>query len=122
MGLYLLGFAAGLAAALVLKYTLKTTEQSYFIMELPVYRKPQWQTIGTVVLNKVKVFLFDAGKIILAISIVLWFLTSHAANSAFEKIEQNAIQNTNISQGEVNSQKLEASYAGILGKKMEPPD
>ena len=120
MGLYLLGFAAALAAALVLKYTLKTTEQSYFIMELPVYRKPQWQTVGTVVLNKVKVFLFDAGKIILAISIVLWFLTSHAPNSAFEKIEQNAIQNSRISKGEINSQKLEASYAGILGKKMEP--
>ena len=120
MGLYLLGFAAALAAAMVLKYTLKTTEQSYFIMELPVYRKPQWQTVGTVVLNKVKVFLFDAGKIILAISIVLWFLTSHAPNSAFEKIEQNAVQNSHISKGEVNSQKLEASYAGILGKKMEP--
>ena len=120
MGLYLLGFAAALAAALVLKYTLKTTEQSYFIMELPVYRKPQWQTVGTVVLNKVKVFLFDAGKIILAISIVLWFLTSHAPNSAFEKIEQNAMQNSRISKGEINSQKLEASYAGILGKKMEP--
>lgn len=120
MGMYLLGFVAALLAALALKYLLKTTEKSYFIMELPIYRKPQWQTVGTVVFNKVKVFLFDAGKIILAISIVLWFLTSHAPNHAFEKIEQQAINVSHISEGEINSQKLEASYAGILGKKMEP--
>ncbi|MBI3520754.1 MAG: ferrous iron transport protein B, partial [Bacteroidetes bacterium] len=78
MSMYLLGFAAALLAAIILKYVLKTTEKSYFIMELPVYRKPQWQTVGMLVFDKVKVFLFDAGKIILAISIVLWFLTSHA--------------------------------------------
>jgi len=86
-------------------------------MELPVYRKPQWQTVIMLVFDKVKVFLFDAGKIILAISIVLWFLTSHAPNDTFEKIEQNA---KTLSAGEIKSQKLEASYAGILGKKMEP--
>jgi ferrous iron transport protein B len=120
MGMYLLGFIAALLAALALKFLLKTTEKSYFIMELPVYRKPQWQTVGTLVLNKVKVFLFDAGKIILAISIVLWFLTSHAPSNAFDNIEQQAAQVSHISEGEINSQKLEASYAGILGKKMEP--
>lgn len=117
MGMYLLGFAAALFAAIILKYVLKSKEKSYFIMELPVYRKPQWQTVGILVFDKVKVFLFDAGKIILAISIVLWFLTSHAPNNAFEKIEQNA---SALSEGEIKSQKLEASYAGILGKKMEP--
>ena len=120
MGMYLLGFIAALLAALALKFLLKTTEKSYFIMELPVYRKPQWQTVGTLVLNKVKVFLFDAGKIILAISIVLWFLTSHAPSNAFDNIEKQAAQVSHISEGEINSQKLEASYAGILGKKMEP--
>ncbi len=117
MGMYLLGFAAALFAAIILKYVLKSKEKSYFIMELPVYRKPQWQTVGILVFDKVKVFLFDAGKIILAISIVLWFLTSHAPNNAFEKIEQNT---SALSEGEIKSQKLEASYAGILGKKMEP--
>jgi ferrous iron transport protein B len=119
MGMYLLGFAAALIAALILKYVLKTTEKSYFIMELPVYRKPQWQTVGMLVFDKVKVFLFDAGKIILAISIVLWFLTSHAPGDSFEKIEQSAIA-TNTTEETINAQKLEASYAGILGKKMEP--
>jgi len=119
MGMYLLGFGAALLAALILKYVLKTTEKSYFIMELPVYRKPQWQTVAMLVFDKVKVFLFDAGKIILAISIVLWFLTSHAPGDAFEKLESNAVA-TNLSEADLNAQKLEASYAGILGKKMEP--
>lgn len=117
MGMYLLGFAAALVAAIVLKYVLKSKEKSYFIMELPVYRKPQWQTVGMLVFDKVKVFLFDAGKIILAISIVLWFLTSHAPNNAFEKIEQSSNE---VSAKDINAQKLEASYAGILGKQMEP--
>ncbi len=119
MGMYLLGFGAALLAALILKYVLKTTEKSYFIMELPVYRKPQWQTVAMLVFDKVKVFLFDAGKIILAISIVLWFLTSHSPGDAFEKLESNALA-INLSEADLNAQKLEASYAGILGKKMEP--
>ena len=129
MGMYLLGFAAALLAALVLKKILKTKEQSYFIMELPVYRKPQWQTVASIVLNKVRVFLFDAGKIILAISIVLWFLTSHSPGNKFDCIEKkyatavsqttddNTIDELNA---QVQSEKLEASYAGILGKTMEP--
>jgi len=119
MGMYLLGFAAALMAAIILKYVLKTTEKSYFIMELPVYRRPQMRTVLMLVFNKVKVFLFDAGKIILAISIVLWFLTSHAPGNTFENIEKNAVSQ-NLTEDAVNSQKLEASYAGLLGKKIEP--
>lgn len=119
MGMYLLGFAAALIAAIILKYVLKTTEKSYFIMELPVYRRPQMRTVLMLVFNKVKVFLFDAGKIILAISIVLWFLTSHAPGNTFETIEKNAVSQ-NLTEETINSQKLEASYAGILGKEIEP--
>lgn len=119
MGMYLLGFAAALIAAIILKYVLKTTEKSYFIMELPVYRRPQMRTVLMLVFNKVKVFLFDAGKIILAISIVLWFLTSHAPGKTFEDIEKQAVSQ-NLTENDINAQKLEASYAGILGKKIEP--
>jgi ferrous iron transport protein B len=119
MGMYLLGFAAALLAAVVLKYVLKSKEKSYFIMELPVYRKPQWLTVGLLVFDKVKVFLFDAGKIIMAISIVLWFLTSHAPNGSFEKIEKQYAQ-VPVKKEIVDARKLEASYAGILGKKIEP--
>ncbi len=129
MAMYLLGFTAALLAALVLKRFLKTSEKSYFIMELPVYRKPQWQTVAMLVFDKVKVFLFDAGKIILAISVVLWFLTSHAPSNSFDTIETKynkiivATNNDSIKtiyEAQMQSEKLEASYAGILGKKMEP--
>lgn len=129
MGMYLLGFVAALFAAIILKYVLKSKEKSYFIMELPVYRKPQWQTVGMLVFDKVKVFLFDAGKIILAISIVLWFLTSHTPTSEFERIDleyTDAITKANndslktVLTSQMQAEKLEASYAGILGKKMEP--
>jgi ferrous iron transport protein B len=129
MSMYLLGFAAALLAAFVLKHLLKTNEKSYFIMELPVYRKPQLQTVSILVLSKVKVFLFDAGKIILAISIVLWFLTSHTPSDNFENVEKGyqiaiaSAPNDSLKQNleaQLQSEKLEASYAGILGKKMEP--
>ncbi len=119
MGLYILGFVTALSASFLLKYILKTSEKSYFIMELPVYRMPQLQNVFLLVFNKVKMFLFDAGKIILAISIVLWFLTSHAPGNRFNELQANAEVN-HISDVDLNAQKLEVSYAGILGKKMEP--
>ncbi len=119
MGMYLLGFAAAFLAAFVLKFILKTNEKNYFIMELPVYRMPQWQTIGMLVFKKVKLFLFNAGKIILAISVVLWFLTSHAPSNVFNQLEEKAIV-LNTPEDELNAQKLEHSYAGIFGKKIEP--
>lgn len=121
MAMYVLGFVSALLAAYILKRVLKTEEKSYFIMELPVYRKPQWQTVAMLVFDKVKVFLFDAGKIILAISVVLWFLTTHAPGNAFEEIDKKAQASPiTLSEESVNAEKLEASYAGVLGKKMEP--
>jgi ferrous iron transport protein B len=119
MGMYLLGFVAAFLAAFILKFILKTKEKNYFIMELPVYRMPQWQTVGMLVLKKVKLFLFNAGKIILAISIVLWFLTSHAPSNVFNQLQEKAIV-LNTPTDVLNAQKLEHSYAGIFGKKIEP--
>jgi ferrous iron transport protein B len=119
MGMYLLGFGAAFLAAFILKFILKTKEKNYFIMELPVYRMPQWQTVGMLVLKKVKLFLFNAGKIILAISIVLWFLTSHAPSNVFNQLQEKAIV-LNTPTDVLNAQKLEHSYAGIFGKKIEP--
>ena len=113
--------------ALVFKLILKAREKSYFIMELPIYRLPQPKTILITMFDKVKVFLFDAGKIIIAISIVLWFLTSNAPGDRFERIERKYAANeykTTITKEEINAkiaaEKLEVSYAGILGKKIEP--
>jgi ferrous iron transport protein B len=127
MGLYLIGFIAAITAAFVFKIILKAKEKSYFIMELPVYRSPQWKTVGLVMFDKVKVFLFDAGKIIVAISVILWFLSSHAPGKRMETIEkkyasQEMIEKYSDSERNVklSSEKLEASYAGMLGKSLEP--
>ncbi|MGZ3862383.1 MAG: ferrous iron transport protein B [Bacteroidia bacterium] len=127
--LYLLGIIMAIIVAAVLKYVLKSKERSFFMMELPVYRMPQFKTVGITMLNKVKVFLFDAGKIIMIISIVLWFLTSYAPGDAFQKIETKYAENikgvTNDSlkneiTAQMYAQKLQSSYAGHLGKFIEP--
>ncbi|MCC6690176.1 MAG: ferrous iron transport protein B, partial [Bacteroidia bacterium] len=125
MFMYLIGFVAALLAAFVMKYIIKAKEKSYFIMELPVYRPPRWSNVGYTIFEKVKVFLLDAGKVIVAISIILWVLSSHGPSGKFEAIEQHysagipgvAIENTNRI---IASKKLEASYAGIVGKAIEP--
>jgi ferrous iron transport protein B len=122
LGMYLLGFVATLATAFILKLIIKTKEKSYFIMELPVYRMPQWQSIGVIVVGKVKVFLWEAGKIILAVSIILWFLSSHGPGDTFEKIDSKYASSLSTPEAtkQMQSEKLEASYAGWLGKKIEP--
>lgn len=127
MALYLIGFIAAIGAAWILKWILKAREKSYFIMELPVYRTPQWRTVGLTIFDKVRVFLFDAGKIIVAISIILWFLSSHAPRNKFEDIEKKYQDysfrgdlNQNELDAKIASEKLEVSYAGMLGKSIEP--
>jgi ferrous iron transport protein B len=121
MGLYLIGFLAALAAAWVMKMLIKSKERSSFIMEMPIYRMPRWKNVALSIFSKVNVFLFDAGKIIVAISIVLWVLSSYAPSGKFEQIEAKYAQgNTNDYQSQIASEKLEASYAGIIGKTIEP--
>ena len=127
MALYLIGFVAAIGAAWVLKWILKAKEKSYFIMELPVYRTPQWRTVGLTIYDKVKLFLFDAGKIIVAISIILWFLSAHAPGNKFEEIDKKYQEysfrgdlNQNEMDAKIASEKLEVSYAGMLGKSIEP--
>jgi ferrous iron transport protein B len=127
MSLYLIGFVAAMMAALIMQWVLKAREKSYFIMELPVYRSPQWRTVGLTIFDKVKSFLLDAGKIILAISIILWFLSSHAPSNRMVTIEKKYEQPEMLKkyseeerQAKISSEKLEASYAGILGKSIEP--
>ena len=127
MTLYLIGFVTAITAAWVLKWVLKAREKSYFIMELPVYRTPQWRTVGYTIYDKVKLFLLDAGKIIVAISIILWFLSAHAPGNKFAEIDkkyQDNLLKADLNSEEINakiaSEKLEASYAGMLGKSIEP--
>jgi ferrous iron transport protein B len=138
MSLYLIGFLAAISAAIVMRYMLKSKEKSYFIMELPIYRSPRWSSIGITIVDKVKVFLFDAGKVIIAISIILWFLSAHAPGNRFAEIDRDFNKADSISaeydhspdfkslgarenfRAHKESEKLKASYAGILGRTIEP--
>lgn len=126
MALYLIGFLAAISSAFVMKYIIKSTERSYFIMELPTYRSPRWKNVMLLIIDRVKVFLFDAGKIIIAISILLWFLASHAPGNKFEEIDKQYASYPQpwpyekVTQTQIAAEKLEASYAGILGKFIEP--
>ena len=119
MSFYLIGFLSAIFVALVLKFIIKTDEKSYYIMEMPSYKIPDWKTVAYTIVEKVKVFLFDAGKIIIAISIVLWFLSSFAPGNKFEQIEKKWAGTENAEM-QIASEKLEHSYAGIIGKSIEP--
>lgn len=127
MLMYLLGFVAAIFSAYVMKLIIKTKERSFFIMELPVYRMPRWSNVGIVIFNKVKTFVLEAGKVILAVSIVLWFLASYGPSAKMNAIDQKyeilqQQENANIQELEQlkNSDRLEASFAGHLGKLIEP--
>ncbi len=127
MALYMIGFIAAILTALLMKFIIKARERSFFIMELPVYRAPRWSSVGLGIIEKVKVFVFEAGKVIVAISIVLWVLSSHAPGDRFQKIEEQ-FRSPEFSQHHtpeeldklIATEKLEQSYAGIMGHFMEP--
>ena len=126
--LYMLGFAVTLITAFFLKRIVKIKETSFFIMELPVYRWPQLKSISIMVYNKVKVFIREAGKIIMAISIVLWFLSSHGFGKKYDALEAEKVRLENGPVTEVTApalkkvetEKLEHSYIGKLGHVIEP--
>jgi len=125
MGLYLLGFLSALIAGWIMKLILKSKERSYFIMELPTYKMPRWKQVGFMILEKVKTFVFEAGKVIVAISIVLWVLASYGPGNEMEQAEQQVVAaNPTVPQEELASKiasvRLENSYAGHFGKFIEP--
>lgn len=127
MGLYLLGFLAAIFSALVMKWIVKSKERSYLIMELPTYRMPKWSNVGMTILSKTKTFVFEAGKVILAISIILWVLASYGPPSQMQKAEQVVMDQIRTGVGSADDKenmimayRLEHSYAGIIGKSIEP--
>lgn len=145
MGMYLLGFLMAIISAWILHLIIKGKGRSWFVMELPVYRIPKWSNVFYLIYEKVKVFLFDAGKVILAVSIVLWFLASFGPGEEFKAIEKEIAvaqqefetrARLDTTEGvvpeylmtsllymhvkELESKKLELSYAGRLGKFIEP--
>ncbi|QVY64668.1 ferrous iron transport protein B [Polaribacter sp. Q13] len=126
LSLYALGFATAVIAAYILHKTLKIKTKSFFVVEMPNYKLPSVKNVFFEVVEKTKSFVFEAGKIILALSIVLWFLASNGPSS-FDDAEKNTIEkvaNQNLSdqelQQKVASARLESSYIGVLGKTIEP--
>jgi ferrous iron transport protein B len=111
MGLYLLGLLAALVSAMLMKYWVKTSERSIFIMEMPVYRMPQGRVVLRSMFDKVKVFVLEAGKIIVAISVLLWALSSNGPSGEFERIEKTYQQK--ISSGELTPEKASGFEASL---------
>ncbi len=127
MFLYLLGFGSAIFSAYLLNKVLKLKCKTYFVVEMPSYKIPMFKNVGINVLEKTKAFVAGAGKIILAISVVLWFLGSHGPSKGFDNAEaivlksnKNKTISTEELENEVNAYKLENSYIGILGKTIEP--
>ena len=126
LSLYILGFATAIIAAVILHKTLKVKSTSFFVVEMPDYKLPSLKNVFFDVVEKTKAFIFGAGKIILSISVVLWFLASNGPQP-YADVEKNIIEkiaNQEISEAKLNqmiaSSKLENSYIGIMGKSIEP--
>jgi ferrous iron transport protein B len=127
MGLYLLGLLMALIVSYVAKWFIRIQERSFFILELPTYRAPRLKNVGQTMVNKARIFVMDAGRIIMVISLILWGLSSFgpkqrmaAVTTKYETlIAQNPSAKDSL-QTEWNAEKLGNSYAGILGKSMEP--
>lgn len=126
-GLYLLGIISALLVAWVIKQFFKKKELSVFLLEMPAYKTPRWGNVGIEVFEKVKIFVFDAGKIILAISIILWALASFGPGDDMEKYAKEIpvpVAKTEEAMTEYETQvastKLEHSYMGHMGKFIEP--
>jgi ferrous iron transport protein B len=126
-GMYVFSLVSAITAAYVMKFILKSRERGYFIMELPVYRMPRWKNVIYSMYDRAKAFVLQAGKVIIAISVILWVLASYGPGDRFEKIDQKyqqaqytkSIKSDNLNR-QIASEKLENSYAGVLGHVIEP--
>ncbi len=127
MGLYLLGTVMAMTVAFVMKWFVNIKEKSYFILELPVYRSPRWKNVLITMLQKAKIFVFDAGKVIMVISLLLWALSSFGPSKTTKDIEvyyNNEIEahpeKKSFLLHEKKTDLLQHSYAGLLGRTIEP--
>ncbi|OOQ57644.1 ferrous iron transport protein B [Mucilaginibacter pedocola] len=126
-GMYLLSLLSAIIVAWVMKFVLKARERGYFIMELPVYRMPRWNNVLFSMFERSKAFVLQAGKVIIAVSIILWVLSSYGPGDRFKNIgtkySQPQIVKTMTPDSlarVISTEKLENSYAGVLGHVIEP--
>ena len=127
MGLYLLGLVMALIVSYVAKWFIRINEKSFFILELPTYRSPRWNNVLPTMISKAKIFVLDAGKVIMIISLILWALCSFGPGNKMQQITANyeqkkALPGADMRQldKEYKTVKLESSFAGIMGKSIEP--
>lgn len=127
MGLYLLGFIAAILSAWLMKQLIRAKSRGFLVMELPSYRWPRWRNVALTVIEKSKTFVFEAGKIILAVSIILWVLASYGPGDAMQQAESNvraqAAESSTSAETldrQIASVRLQESYAGQFGKWIEP--
>jgi ferrous iron transport protein B len=127
MALYLMGTVMALIVAWVMKWFIKSTERSFFILELPTYRAPRWKNALTTMVEKAKIFVFDAGKVIMMISLLLWALSTYGPKQKMAAVTaryEQLIKDNPQQADELNKQRktalLQSSFAGTLGKAIEP--
>ena len=124
MALYLLGFGMAIFSAYILDRILKTKHKTFFVVEMPNYKLPLLKNVIITVIEKTKTFVFEAGKIILAISIILWVLASYGPGDKFNNAESYVqtyeTQSAHERSDQIAAYKLEHSYIGIIGKTIEP--
>jgi len=127
MLLYLLGFGTALLSSWLLNKFLKIPNKTFFVVEMPNYKLPLFKNVMINVIEKTKAFIAGAGKIILAISIILWVLASYGPGEKFNNAENivtkqssNINLDTNTLESKISSYKLEHSYIGYMGKAIEP--
>jgi ferrous iron transport protein B len=127
MGLYLLGFFMALFVAWIMDFLVKTTERTYFLMELPVYRAPRWKNVGITMIEKAKLFVTDAGKVIMVISLLLWGLATFgppqrmaAVDAKYALLKEQYPDKSQAFEKAYQTEKLEHSFAGIMGHAIEP--
>ena len=128
MLLYMLGFGMAILSAYLLNKILMIKGKTFFVIEMPNFKLPMIKNVAINVVEKTKAFVYGAGKIILAISIILWFLASYGPGEAFSNAEE--VVRADVSKVDVANQadfdnrvaayKLENSYIGIMGKSIEP--
>lgn len=127
MALYLLGTILALAVAWIMKWFIKSKERSFFILELPVYRGPRWKNAIITMMEKARIFVLQAGKVIIVISLLLWALSTYGPadrmHAVTEKYDQ-LVKDNPSAQAELERERgtalLENSFAGTLGKSIEP--
>lgn len=124
---YFAGLFLAIAIAGILHKLLKVKEKPVYVMELPRYRVPDWRNVLLTMYQKAKVFTLEAGKIILIISVVLWILVSYGpkknmqeVEAKYEQLSQSGNELTEQQQLDYSNEKLVNSYAGHIGKGMEP--